>query len=74
MTTEALSRLQSTRPFQPFSIRLGDGQALPLEHHSRTATVYTADGDFQIVDLLLIAGLEVTTRKANGGRRKDSSR
>ena len=67
MTTEALHKLHVVRPFQPFSIRLGDGQALPVEHpemlayapKSRTAIVYLKDGSFEIIDLLLVTGLEV---------------
>ena len=75
MTTEALSKLHQTRPFQPFVLRLGDGQALPVDHpemlayapKSRTATVYLPDGSFEIVDLLLVTGLEVP--KSRGVRR-----
>lgn len=67
MTTEALSKLHQARPFQPFVLRLGDGQALPVDHpemlayapKSRTATVYRSDGSFKILDLLLVKGLEV---------------
>ena len=67
MTTAALQRLHQTRPFQPFVIRLGDGQALTVDHpeflayapNSRTATVYSTDGSFEIIDLLLVTGLEV---------------
>ena len=67
MTTEQLYKVHTARPFKPFSIRLGDGQPLPVEHpemlayfeKARTATVYLKDGSFEIVDLLLITGLEV---------------
>ena len=78
MTTEALRQLHAARPFQPFHIRLGDGQALPVEHpemlayapKSRTAVVYKKDGGFQIVDLLLVTGLEVG--RTRGDRRARS--
>ena len=79
MTTEAVHRLHQARPFQPFVIRLGDGQALPVEHpeflayapNSRTMTVYSADGSFQIVDLLLVTGLAVKNGRAlRRGKRK----
>jgi hypothetical protein len=67
MTTEALSELHQARPFQPFRMRLGDGQALRVEHpemlsyapRGRAAVVYRRDGSFQIVDLLLVTGLDV---------------
>jgi hypothetical protein len=77
MTTESLSKLHQTRPFQPFVLRLGDGQALPVNHpemlayapKSRTATVYRPDGSFEIVDLLLVTGLEVF-RNGSARRRR----
>jgi hypothetical protein len=77
MTTEALSKLHQARPFQRFVLRLGDGQALPVDHpemlayapKSRTATVYRSDGSFEIVDLLLVTGLEVL-RNGSAGRRR----
>ena len=67
MTTDALFELHSARPFKPFTIRLGDGQALPVEHpemlayapRHRTAVVYRKDGSFELVDLLLVTGLDV---------------
>ncbi|MGA2584655.1 MAG: hypothetical protein ABSG31_15375 [Tepidisphaeraceae bacterium] len=67
MTTEALHKLHITRPFVPFYLRLGDGQKLPVEHpemlayspKSRLATVWFNDGSFELVDLLLVTGLEV---------------
>jgi hypothetical protein len=58
-------------------IRLGDGQALPVDHpemlayasKSRTATVYLPDGSFEIVNLLLVTGLEVPkARRARSDR------
>lgn len=77
MTTESLSRLHQARPFRPFVMRLGDGQALPVSHpemlayapKQRTAVVYFEDGAFEIVDLLLVTGLEVPASKRGGGSR-----
>jgi hypothetical protein len=77
MTTEALSKLHTARPFRPFIIRLGDGQALAVPHpemlayapKQRTAVVSLDDGSFQIIDLLLVTGLEVPTSKRGGGSR-----
>jgi hypothetical protein len=72
MTTEALRKIHTARPFVPFFLRLGDGQKLPVRHpemlayapKSRLATVYLNNGSFEIVDLLLVTGLEVAP--ANG--------
>ena len=78
MTTEALHKIHSSRPFVPFFLRLGDGQKLPVTHpemlayapKSRLATVYLKDGSFEIVDLLLVTGLEVApTNGRKHGRR-----
>ena len=75
MTTTELYKIHTTRPFIPFYIRLGDGQRLPVLHpemlayspKSRLATVYLKDGSFEIVDLLLVTGLEV---RSNGRKHK----
>ena len=77
MTTEALYKIHSTRPFVPFFLRLGDGQKLPVKHpemlayapKSRLATVYLKDGSFEIVDLLLVTGLEVMPNGRKKSRR-----
>ena len=78
MTTEALSKLHAARPFQPFSIRLGDGQSIPVEHpemlayapKARTAVVFTKDGSFENVDLPRVTGLDVRTPRDGGRRRR----
>jgi hypothetical protein len=82
MTTDALLERHRARPFQPFSIRLGDGQSLRVEHpemlayapKGRTAVVYRRDGSFQIIDLLLVTGLDVQAprngRSAGRSRRR----
>jgi hypothetical protein len=75
MTTEALYKVHTARPFVPFYLRLGDGQKLPVSHpemlayapKSRLATLYLKDGSFEIVDLLLVTGLQVMP---NGRKRQ----
>jgi hypothetical protein len=80
MTTDSLAKFHRARPFQPFSIRMSDGQALLVEQpeflayspNSRIATVFFEDGSFELVDLLHITGLEVAQngrRRARKGRR-----
>jgi hypothetical protein len=79
MTTDELHKLHIARPFQSFKIRLGDGQALPVQHPEmlayapkhRTATVYRKNGSFEIVDLLLVTGLEVHARRNGSKRNKE---
>lgn len=78
MTTVEVRKLHQARPFQPFIIRLGDGQALPVDHpdflsyapNSRTMTVYSKYGSFEIVDLLLVTGLQVRSGAARRDKRR----
>ena len=75
MTTEALYKVHTACPFIPFFLRLDDGQKLPVSHpemlsyspKSRLAMVFLKDGSFEIVDLLLVTGLEVMP---NGRKRQ----
>ena len=75
MTTGALYKVHSARPFAPFFLRLADGQRLPVKHpemlayspKGRMAVVYLEDGSFEHADLLLITGFEV---KPNGHKLK----
>ena len=81
MTTDALGELHRARPFRPFSIRFGDGQSLEVRHPEmlayapkhRTATVYRTDGSFEIIDLLLVTGLDVA-RPRDGKLQRRGSR
>jgi hypothetical protein len=66
MTTRELQMAHSARPFRPFYLRLGDGQRLAVRHPemlaysppSRVAAVYLPIDSFEIVDLLLVTGIE----------------
>ena len=78
MTTAAISPLHQARTFQPFVIRAGDGQSLSVDHPEmlayapshRTMTVYLRDGSFQIIDLLLVTGLEVPNEDRSRSKRR----
>ena len=78
MTTDEFHKLHAARPFQPFTIRLGDGQALPVEYPEmlayapkhRTAIVYRKNGSFEIIDLLLVTSLEVHPRNTRRNTRQ----
>jgi hypothetical protein len=67
MTVEQFRNLLTARPFQPFIVHLPDGRAIPVIHHDfaiispsgRTAIIYQRDDSFNIVDLMLVADLEV---------------
>ena len=78
VTIEQLRATQKAQPFVPFTIHLADGRSYRIEHpdflsshpQGRTIIVYKPGegGDFEIVDLLLVVGLEV--HKAKRLRRK----
>ena len=77
MTTEQVRKLYEARPFRRFSIHLADGRTLRVSHpewmalspSGRTIVVYQRDDSFEIVDLLLVTGLEVTANpKAKAGK------
>jgi hypothetical protein len=65
MTIEQLRKMLQARPFEPFDVHMADGRSLPVEHPEflalspagRTISVGLADGNFEIVDLLLATSL-----------------
>jgi hypothetical protein len=65
MTTEQLQRAIHATLFRPFVLRADDGQQLPVPHPdfiahppgTRTVVVTMANGDYEVVDLLLVVGL-----------------
>jgi hypothetical protein len=66
MTTGELKKLKDAQPFRPFDIHLADGRSVRVEHPDflayaggRTALIGYPDGDFEIVDLLLVTSLKV---------------
>jgi hypothetical protein len=67
MTTEQLQRAIHAVPFQPFVIRVADGQQLRVPHPdfithapgTRTAAVSLPDGTIEFIDLLLVTGLVI---------------
>lgn len=66
MTHQEFHKMLSAQPFQPFTMHLADGRQLFVPHrefvllppNSRTTVVAQVDGTFEIVDLLLVVGLE----------------
>jgi hypothetical protein len=67
MTAEQLRTLREAQPFRPFTIHLADGRNLTVPHRDfvsqspggRTIIVYKPDDSFSVVDLYLVAELEV---------------
>ncbi len=71
MTTQDLSNLKNAKPFRPFSIHMADGREVKVKHPDflayaggRTALIGYEDGDFEIVDLLLVTSLKVNEQSS----------
>jgi len=72
MTREQLVQVMHAQPFQRFRIHLADGRQLDVNHpdflarspSGRTAILYKPDETFEVIDLLLVASLEVLNGKA----------
>src|SRR5690349_18864721 len=73
VTIEQLRTTQRAEPFMPFTLRLADGRSYRVNHpdfisshpQGRTIIVYKPGegGDFEIIDLLLVVGIEVHRSK-----------
>lgn len=71
MTIEQIRAAYNSQPFRPFSLRLADGRAIPVQHREfmltvpsgRTIVVCQPDDTVNIIDLLLVTDLEF---KPNG--------
>lgn len=79
MTIEQMRSAHNAQPFQPFTIHLADGRAVPVRHREfmnfspsgRTIVVYQPDDTMNIIDLLLVTDLEMKVpANGNGKRRK----
>ncbi len=76
MTVDQLQAMQQAQPFQPYRIHMADGRHLDVAHRDflarspagRTVVVYKPDETFEVIDLFLVASLEVLRGKRNGSR------
>ena len=78
MTIQEIRKLYDARPFRPFDIHTADGRKIGVAHPefmatapaARTVVVYQTDGSFDIIDLLLVAGLRVQINGTAGKKRR----
>lgn len=77
MTIEQLKNVHEAQPFRPFTLKLADGSRIRvvsrefLSHSptGRTIVVFKDDETFEVVDLLLVASIEVgAARSRRNGR------
>lgn len=77
MTLERVRELLDVRPFRPFVLHLADGREVRVHHREliiaapsgRTLIVVQPDDTMNIVDLLLVADVELKLRR-NGSTGK----
>ena len=80
VTIEQLRSTQMAHPFEPFTLHLADGRKYTINHpdfisshpQGRTIIVYKPgeNGDLEILDLLLVVGIEIhKSRRARRRRR-----
>jgi hypothetical protein len=75
MTIEALRKVSDAHPFTPFVIHLADGRQFPVRHRDfialgpagRTILVYQMDESFDVLDVKLITGLQVSVGETKAG-------
>ncbi len=80
VTIEQLRATAKAQPFVPFTLRLADGRHYDIAHpdfisshpQGRTIIVYKPgeNGDLEILELLLVVGIEVHKSKIGDARRK----
>ena len=78
MQVKELRSVYRAQPFKPFIVRLADGRSVRVRHPEfmalsptgRSAVVYAKGGGFEIVDLPLIAGIEVPGVNATSRKKK----
>ena len=80
VTIEQMRATAKAQPFVPFTLRLADGRSYEVEHpdfiashpQGRTIIVFKPGegGDLEIIDLLLVVGIEVHHSRNREGRRK----
>jgi hypothetical protein len=66
VTIDQFRKLLHAQPFQPFVIHLADGRQMAVPHRDfasispsgRTVIISQPDDTFEIIDLLLVTGLE----------------
>jgi hypothetical protein len=67
MRHEELRKLLRAQPFRPLTIHLPEGRRVPIVHHDfavlspdgRTLLAYEPDNSFNMIDVMLIASVEV---------------
>jgi len=78
MTIEQLRTVYNAQPFQPFTIHLADGRAVPVHHRDfimavpsgRTLFVAQPDDTVNIIHVLLVTDLALKPASNGSSRRR----
>ena len=79
MTIKAIQELLDAEPFRPFTLRIADGHAVPVENPHMVAflgtgrTLFVAHSKtdrFELIDLLMVVSAVVGDGRAGGRRRR----
>jgi hypothetical protein len=78
MKRHELRDLLRAQPFRPFTIHLPEGRSVNVVHHDfallspdgRTLLAYGADNSFNMIDVVLIASVEVGPPPPQSSRRR----
>jgi hypothetical protein len=78
MKDEEIRRLLRARPFVPFTVHLPEGRSVHVSHpdfalvspQGRTMLAYEPDESFNMIDVMLIASIEVGPPPAQASRRR----
>ncbi len=82
MTIQALTEVIDADPFRAFTLRLADGRAIRVANPHSVAflgsgrTLFVAhdkQDKFELIDLLLINSVEVSTSPGSAGKRRRSA-
>ena len=79
MKIDEIRNLRDAVQFQPFSVHLAVGRAIPVRHRDflmtspsgRTVIVYQPDDSFDIVDVMLITSLRVKSTNGRSKRKRE---
>ena len=78
MRIDEVRKLLHAQPFRPFVICVADGGRIPVKHEDfvaisptgREMHVYLPNGDYEVVDVMLVTRLQVMTRNGAHKTRK----
>lgn len=78
MHVKELQSIYRSQPFRRFTLHLADGRGIRVEHPElmalsptgRSAVVYGKDGALEVIDVLLVTGVEISDGRAKARRKK----